>query len=349
MQTHILIPAYNPSDKLIDFAKKLSSYEQIYKVVIVNDGSNVEYNSIFDQIGKLDKITVLKHKKNKGKGAALKTGIEYINSNCKDCTGIITADADEQHSIEDILKMAGALSNNKNSLILGVRKFNKNIPLKSKIGNTLTRWITSTFFRLKISDTQTGLRGIPTIFIPNLLKIQFNGYEFEMEMLLMANRLGIEVKEVPIKTIYIDNNASSHFNPLIDSIKIYFVLLRHGFTSIITAVVDFIIFISLFSTLNNILLTTYVARFIALFVQYIIVKKFVFYYSSEKTTKTFPKYILLVIFSGFISSTIIFYETQALGLSILMSKLIAEFFLYLFNFTIQYKFIFNIKKEKQVL
>ena len=84
------------------------------------------------------------------------------------------------------------------------------------------RWIIGQ----RISDTQTGLRGIPLAMIPRLLVIPHHGYEFELEMLLVCKYEGIRIRETGIQTIYLDGNRSSHFNPLLDSFRIYFVLLR---------------------------------------------------------------------------------------------------------------------------
>ncbi len=120
-----------------------------------------------------------------------------------------------------------------NALVLGSRAFSGEVPLRSRIGNTATRGIVHMLLGRRISDTQTGLRGIPASLLPHLLRIEARGYEFELEMLIAAHRLAIPLIEEPIRTIYEAGNPSSHFNPVVDSMKIYFVLLRfrHGVVS----------------------------------------------------------------------------------------------------------------------
>ena len=99
-----------------------------------------------------------------------------------------------------------------------------------------TRGIMHALLGQKLTDTQTGLRGIPASFLPKLLRQEATGYEFELEMLIAAHQLSIPIVEVPIRTIYEAGNKSSHFNPIVDSMKIYFVLLRFGSVSVLSGV-----------------------------------------------------------------------------------------------------------------
>lgn len=222
----LLIPAYNPQPTLLDLVNQAIN-QKIKHIVVINDGSSTPQSlSLFDTLRKDSRIVVLDHTYNMGKGAALKTGFKYISLYLDDCAGIVTADADGQHVIDDIVKVGQALLNEPNNLILGVRTFDNGVPFRSKIGNVVTRWVFNKITGVTITDTQTGLRGIGLVNIPIYLKIPSNRYEFELEMLLISNSKGIKITEVSTKTIYLNNNKSSHFSPFFDSMRIYSVFLK---------------------------------------------------------------------------------------------------------------------------
>ncbi len=209
----ILIPAYNPGQNMTDFIRELSGY--FGRIVVVDDGST-EGKALFDEIGGINGCKVLRHEINRGKGAALKTGFAFIGE--KDT---ITADADGQHSIHDIVKVAKALASCRNGLVLGVREFKGDVPFRSKFGNFWTRIFFFLLTGLDVKDTQTGLRGIPSGLIERIRAIEGDRYEYEMAMLADAKTHAEKPTLVTIDTIYRDNNASSHFRPLADTVRIY--------------------------------------------------------------------------------------------------------------------------------
>ena len=222
----LLIPAYNPQPVLLDLINQAIN-QKIKHIVVINDGSiNPQSLSLFDSLRTDSRIVVLDHPHNIGKGAALKTGFKYIALYLADCVGVVTADADGQHVIDDILKVGQTLIKDPNNLVLGVRAFDNGVPFRSKIGNVVTRWVFKKITGLTITDTQTGLRGIGLINKPIYLEIPSNRYEFELDMLLISNSNGIKITEVPTKTIYLNNNKSSHFSPFFDSMRIYSVFLK---------------------------------------------------------------------------------------------------------------------------
>lgn len=341
MKTAILIPAYQPTDDIINVVNELSKHS-FMDIVVVDDGSNNECQTIFNKLKNKKGITLITHPENMGKGAALKTGLEYIKTNIPDCVGVVTADADGQHSVEDIIKVAKAVTDNPEALVLGVRHFGDDIPLRSKFGNKLTRLIMRIFFGIKVSDTQTGLRAIPTNFIDTLLEIKYDKYEFEIEMLIRARKNKIEFTEVPIQTIYIDNNASSHFNPVVDSMKIYFVLFRHMFSAIVSALVDYVVFIIVHYSFHNLIVSTYSGRAVSLVVNFFLLKKFTFH-SHRKNWITMLLYLSQVAVMTFITFLLIDLLEKKLGVRIEIAKIIVEVSLYPINFLVQKKWIF---KEK---
>jgi glycosyltransferase involved in cell wall biosynthesis len=226
----ILIPAYKPNQRLVQLVKQLSTASPA-PVVIVNDGSPPEYDPIFAALAPIPRVTVLTHAVNQGKGAALRTGFRNIESLPAEIARVVTADADGQHSVKDILAVAETAAQKPEAMIIGSRRFDKDVPPKSMFGNTITRWVMRLFFGVRLWDTQTGLRAIPRCLLPALIEIPYDHYELEMVMLLMAQRRLVPLIEIPIETIYIEGNRGSHFKPLLDSARVYWVLFRYAFST----------------------------------------------------------------------------------------------------------------------
>ena len=298
----IVIPAYEPDDKLIGLMDNLVA-AGFSPIVVVNDGSDKEtYGRIFDEVKNRGAI-VLEHEVNRGKGRALKTAFEYCLNEFEDMLGVITADSDGQHTAPDIKKCMDALRQDPKSLVLGVRNFDESgIPARSVFGNKTTSRVMKLLTGLRISDTQTGLRGIPSGFMKYLLTEKGERFEFETNMLLDTKDLGIRIVEVPIETIYLEENKSSHFNPVKDSIRIYAVFLKFLFSSLSSAVVDivlFTIFCSLFMNvtvaIGYIMLSTILARMISAVYNFMINYKVVFKGKGSRK-RAAVKYVILAVF-----------------------------------------------------
>lgn len=194
--------------------------ERFARVVVVNDGSTRGLD-VFAEIEPLVE-KVLVHPVNRGKGAALKTAFSYLGP-----TDVVTADADGQHAIEDIERVARALTESRDALVLGVRSFSGEVPFRSRFGNWWTRIFFFLLTGLFIRDTQTGLRGIPSTLLNRVASLEGKRYEYEMVMLADAKHHPSRPLQLPIKTIYLDDNAESHFSPLRDTIRIYGALFRY--------------------------------------------------------------------------------------------------------------------------
>jgi glycosyltransferase involved in cell wall biosynthesis len=344
MNIAILIPAYNPSEELASFVERLAS-SNVTAVIVVNDGSDPGCAPTFQKL-QGEGVVLLEHAANLGKGAALKTGLDYACSNFDGLIGVVTADADGQHLVEDVLKVARSLESRPESLVIGTRTFERDVPLRSIIGNTCTKVLFRLLAGKTLSDTQSGLRGIPMRFVPKLLKIEANGYEFELAMLLAAKHGNRSIVEQEIRTVYIDGNRSSHFNVLRDSMKIYFVLFRFMLASLMTAAVDYIVFMIAFSIGSNIFFSLYLARAVALAVNYTAVKNLVFF-SDQKHRVVFPRYVCLVIVNGLIAYAMIRYLVASFALKVVVAKIISELIIYFANFAIQRDFIFSSRTKKR--
>ncbi len=344
-QPAAVIPAYKPSAILPQLVRELLSSNSISAVVVVNDGSGPEYSPIFAEVRELSNVSVLDHAVNLGKGAALKTGLNHVACVFPTSAGVVTADADGQHTAEDILAAADALSSNPHALVLGARQFGGDVPLRSRFGNTVTRYIMHAVTGQKLTDTQTGLRGIPMDFIPELLRSRPTGYDFELDMLVRCKYADRHISELPIATIYIDQNRSSHFNPLLDSMRIYFIFLRFAAASLITAGIDNVAFIFALRFTSTIWVCMVTARLIAAAFNYVANKRGVFH-SQATNASVLPKYWLSLLLGGTLSYGLIHLIVTYTKTGVVPAKILAETIIFFFNFVIQRDFVFSEKRTR---
>lgn len=222
MQVAALIPAYQPGETLLEVVEGVRR-AGFSRIVVVNDGSKPECEAIFSR---LEGVTLLVHERNQGKGAALKTGLRHLLDTAPPGElGVVTLDADGQHRPEDARLCAQELERHPEALVLGVRSFTrKGVPLARMAGNVLTRVIFFALVGRFIRDTQTGLRALPLAWVPELCAIEYDGYEYELEVLLFLRKRPL--RQVTIQTVYIGQNESSHFDLWRDSVRIYGTLLK---------------------------------------------------------------------------------------------------------------------------
>ncbi len=328
----LLIPAYRPGPELpalIDAAANSGAFQAL---IVVDDGSGPDFAPVF---GRCD-ATILRHEKNLGKGAALRTGIGYALRHFPD-SGVVTADADGQHHIEDILAVSARLNAEPDSMILGSRGFEGDVPGRSRAGNRISRIVFRLLMGQKLGDTQTGLRGIPRRLLLNLANMNSTGYEFEVDMLTAAKHLSVPVMEQPIRTIYAPGNPTSHFNPLGDSMRIGFVLARFTMLSLATAVLDNVVFF--LAAGMGAPAAQIIARAAAVCVNYPLARRAVFL-SKEPHASTLTRYVTLVAASGFLSFQLLSLLEHRLGWSLLHAKIAAESALFILNFVIQRDWVF---------
>ncbi len=216
----VIIPAYKPGRELLETIRALTNVG-LSDILVVDDGGGKDYAPIFAEIEADPVCTLLRHRVNRGKGAALKTAFAYFTEHRPHHIGVVTADADGQHLPEDILAVAAAMVES-GSTVLGVRDFSlPDVPDRSKAGNRITRAMFRLFFGMKITDTQTGLRAFPRSALPVIASAEGDRYEFETNMLYLIHRYGLPLREVTISTVYINDNSTSHFRVVRDSVRIY--------------------------------------------------------------------------------------------------------------------------------
>ena len=212
----ILIPAYEPDHKLVQLVQEL--HENDFKIVVVDDGSGEQYSHIFCSVEHLADVITLKE--NSGKGAALKAGMRYIRDSLPQCESFITCDADGQHLPKDAVRIREQLHRG-NEFVMTVRERKGKIPLRSRVGNDLSKFVYTLLTNRYLSDNQSGLRGFSRNHLDWLIEVEKNNYDYEMNVLYYAAKKGLKITTLTIDAIYIENNASSHFNPIGDTVKIY--------------------------------------------------------------------------------------------------------------------------------
>jgi glycosyltransferase involved in cell wall biosynthesis len=221
----VVIPAWQPDGRLVELVQSLAG-AGFAAIIVVNDGSSHSHEEVFKSVRRIPSVIVLRHARNYGQGRAVRTGIECAVARLPSLAGVVTADADGQHAADDIVRVAEALAGSSPRPVLGTRTFGAGVPLRSRFGNILTRYVFRILSGVTVTDTQSGLRGIPRELIPAVLGVDADRYEFAISLLALFCRIGAPPVEVPIATIYLDENRSSHFKPLRDSVRIYLHLAR---------------------------------------------------------------------------------------------------------------------------
>lgn len=345
----IIIPSLEPDEKMISLIEDLTK-EGFRNIVIVNDGSNEDYTRLYELAKEKYDCKVLTHGVNLGKGRAIKTALNYLITE-SNAFGAITVDSDGQHKINDIVALSKKVTEHPEHLVLGCRSFSKEgIPLRSKFGNVVTAKVLAILCGMNISDTQTGLRGFGREQMKKLLTIKGERFEYEMNMLLFAKENDIVIEEVPIETVYIEENASSHFNPIFDSLKIYSVFLKFILASFSSFLVDIVLFTIAYHLLKSyfptsyILISTVFARVLSSLYNYNVNKRGVFR-QKEKNTTALVRYYILCAIQTIVSGLGVYTLYRLLQWNETGIKIIVDLILFFLSFQIQREWVF--KKRKQ--
>lgn len=338
-----LIPAYEPDTLLIDLLHSLRVSD--FKAIVVDDGSGKEYAEIFERASEF--AIVLIHPGNCGKGRAIKTALTYIREHFEEPYTVVTMDADGQHRIRDAIRVCEGADLRPDTLILGSRGFQEGVPLRSKMGNTITRGVFAFSTGLHVHDTQTGLRAFSSKLTPVMLDISGERYEYEMNVLLEFAHEKRPVRELEICTVYFDNNSGSHFDTVKDSYRIYKEILKFSASSFISFLTDY----SLYSMMTavtggwgaaGLVVSNVTARTVSSGINYTLNRKFVFQ-SKNGVWKSALKYFALVIAilvgDTFVLNTIV----ARTSLNPYAAKLITELLFFTISWLMQHLFIF--KKE----
>lgn len=343
-----LIPSYQPNATLIELVQACLAHP--VRVVVVDDGGQSAYQALFQALP--PEVIVLTHPVNQGKGAALKTGFAYIQTHFGDEKDVIvTLDGDGQHRVADAMALALQARQLHKTILLGVRDFSApQVPLKSRFGNKITRFITQFLLGFPISDTQTGLRAFTCDTLDFCLSIAQNRYDYEMNVLLNAKKAEIALKEHPIATVYIDNNASSHFNPIVDSLKIYAQIAKFAMVSLLSAGVDVALFALVYALLIDqvlirVIVATVIARLCSSLFNYTLNKTVVFQSQSNHKQALIGYYTLVaaVLLS---SASLVFILDMLTPINPVVIKIVVDGLLFVASFKIQRRVIFKEKSHE---
>ena len=347
----ILIPAYKPDQSLVRLAHALKAQDANVEILVIDDGSGNTYAPIFAELH-LDGAIVRTHPVNRGKGAALRTGIEWAQTN-RPGEILVTADADGQHLPRDIFRVGvrteTAAAAGQRSIILGVRtkpdpnagEEGTKVPLRSKIGNSATVGFFALATGARVADTQTGLRGFTPQILDWLLQIPGDKYEYEFSMLLRATRADVELVQVPIVKVYEPGNPTSHFRPLQDSARIYAPLLLFLASSFVTGfLVDALALFALVALGVPLLGAVVGARVISALTNFT-VNRIIMHDGGSRpsTSSSLVRYATLAV--GILAANAALMEAlTGLGASLLVAKILTELILIPVSFAVQRRWVF---------
>ena len=356
-----LIPAYEPDEKIKTLADELT--EKGFDIVVVDDGSGPDYADLFEELSQ--KATVLTHPANRGKGAALKTGLRYINrymaytesvltpAGAETVSGrdavIVTVDADGQHLPDDVLRVAEISAQRRDALVLGSRALSEDIPVRSRFGNTVTRHVYSAATGVHIHDTQTGLRAFHRSLIPRLLDIEGDRYEYEINMLMQLAAEGVPIIEERIETVYEDNNSGSHFRTVRDSFRVYKEILKFSASSLASFAIDYGMYALLLAATgavgiaNSLVISNIGARLVSGTANYMMNRKLVFR-SRTGFAKSAAQYFLLAAFILAGNTIVLSTLAGTLGINRFAAKLITEVIFFAISWTVQ-KYVIFFREE----
>lgn len=334
----VLIPSYEPDYRLVELIERLRAMTDA-PIVIVDDGSGERFRGIFEAV-KAAGCTVLTHLSNMGKGRALKTGFQYIMEHGGH-EGVVCADSDGQHAPKDIVAVGQAIEAREATIVLGSRRFTGKVPLRSRIGNRLTSKIYDAATGIGIGDTQTGLRGYPNQMLGWLCQVPGERFEYEMNLLLEAPAQGYGISELPIETIYLNDNRSSHFRPIADSFKVYKPILKFCTSSVISGVLDFVLLLLLQFLTSNLLVSVVGARVGSSAANYAMNRRFVFSRPAKrKVIKSMSRYYALAAAILAFNYGLLYVLHTFFAIPIVPAKLATECLLFAISYWFQRKFIY---------
>lgn len=359
-----VVPAYEPDEKLINVASQAVAAG--FQVIVVDDGSETgrsvkngtakaeDYHVIFENAKFF--AHVIRYRENKGKGHAMKTAFSYITENYEDEEyTVVVIDSDGQHKVSDAIRLTDYAVAHPDTLVLGSRRQSGDSPLRSRIGNGITRNVFRAVSGLNIYDTQTGMRAFSKELMKKALSVSGDRYEYEMNMLMDFSRDHVSIAELPIETIYIDNNSGSHFHPFKDSARIYGEIFKFSASSFFSFLIDYLVFVCIVAlfgpSVSIVLFANVFARVVSAVSNYSINRNFVFRAADldndHKNKKTDDdrrasaiKYSALAVSILLVNSTLLYGLTTYTDADPAVLKVLVEILMFFVSYTVQRKFVF---------
>lgn len=361
----VLIPALAPARPLVDLVARLAADD--IDVLVVDDGSGPDYEVVFDRCA-LEGAEVLHLPENRGKGGALRAGIAHVRAT-RPGSGVLTADADGQHTLADIRRVRDVLDGIEAStdgaagpasadgavrrasapqavprtdLVLGVRGFDRaEVPLRSRLGNVVSSWVLRLASGARLGDTQTGLRGLPASRLAWAEAIPGDRYEYEYSMLVRAGREGIGLHQVPIETVYLDDNEASHFRPVRDSLRVLGPVVAFMGSGLLAFALDTLLFLAVSALGAPVWLALAAARLLSASGNFALNRRVVFDGGADVPLgRALARYgVLAAVVLG--AGVLLVDALVGLGASLLVAKVTTDLALFVLSFVVQRLVVFG--------
>jgi len=333
----VIIPALEPTERLAQLVRELRDAAPEAGVLVVDDGSGPRWAAPF-VAAELAGAELIRLPAHRGKGTALRAGLEHVIAHHPgEC--VVTADADGQHTVEDILRVAAATTE-PDALVLGCRAFLGPVPWRSRLGNAVSRGAFRFAAGLAVSDTQTGLRGAPPALLPWLVGIPGERFEYEQRVLLRSGRDGVRIREVGIDTLYLDENAGSHFRPVRDSIRVLAPILAFGASSFLGFLIDAAALLVLQGITGMLIPSIVGARVLSAGVNFLVNRRLVFRRHGPSFVRHAIRYAALALL--LLASNIVWMTAlTSFGVPLVLAKVVTETVLFLTSFRTQQRFVFG--------
>lgn len=235
--TLVLIPAYQPNDELVELAGSL--YAVGFRIIVVDDGSGDAYSEIFDKAAAY--ATVIGYEKNRGKGNALKYGLDFVKEQMSYFKYLVLVDADGQHSVDAVVALSDVI-HQKGGIVIGERS-SKELSFAGRICNKVLHTMYSLLTGIYISDVLSGLRAFEIKYLSWLQEVEGDTFEYEMNVLLGAAK-----RRYPIHTTAIAGvnswqqrilQKNSHYRPVRDLFLQFKTLVKTGWPSITAMLINY--------------------------------------------------------------------------------------------------------------
>jgi len=326
----VLVPAYQPGPALVELVTRLRHHT----VLVVDDGSGPRFAAVF-AAARLAGAEVITLPLNQGKGRALRAGFAHARTHHPG-EALICADSDGQHRLEDIEAVAARLAEGDPAMVLGTRRFVGDVPARSRFGNRVTAAAFAAATGLSLGDTQTGLRGYPPRMLAWLEQVDGDRFEYELRLLVRAAREQLSVVEVEIATVYLDHNASSHFRPVRDSLRVLTPLLAFAASSLLGFVVDTLALLALVALTGSLVGSAVGARLLSAGVNYGVNRRFVFPAAGRRSLIRYAGLAATVLALNVVLLDVL----SAASGSLLAAKVVTELLLFAAGFLVQRRLVF---------
>ncbi len=332
----VLISTFEPDTSFVSFLKELK--EIGVEVLVIDDGSTISFQKTFEEAERL--VKVIHHEFSKGKGACIKTGLEYIKANCHTNYCVTTMDYQKKYAIEDVKAVLEEATRNPNAYVLGAKRRTKDTSKIKKLSSEAMRLAYQKKTGKDIYDTQAGLRAFTNNLTDFLLNIKGNHFDYEINCLLKCAEQNIEIKEVALtkeEQILLEKKEIKTPEKEIFTFAMF---------PCIGIAIDFVLFLILFLFSKQAILSNIFARIISSFINFSRDKKQI--YKEEASTSKVAKYYFLFVGGILLANTLIIaFLTSVFNLPVIFAKIITEIAIYAMCFSIKENWPAKETKEGQ--